>query len=274
MIDVHTHIGQLSRGRPGLTAKQLLKRMDECGIEKAVVLSVENPEEVDFYVLTKHVLRACKPHLDRLIPFCNVDPRRRYPGHFDPYPIIEAYAEQGCKGFGENLAGIPVDDPMNQAIYEACGRLGLPIMMHFDYWINRDQPGLPAFEKMLATYKDTVFMAHGPNWWREISAREKSKDSYPKGKVIPGGRCEVLLKKYPNLYGDLSAGSGYNAITRDPDFGPKFLKRCKRKLLFGTDLLTPKQNLPIVDYFRDPPITKDACERITRKNAEKVLKRR
>ena len=272
IIDIHVHIGQLTHGRPGLPPGRLVRQMDKWGIERAIVLPIENPEETDYYVTTRDVLRGCKRYPDRLVPFCNVEPRRRYPGHFDPKPIIESYMDLGCKGFGENLAGIPVDDPMNQAIYQACGELGLCIVMHFDSWINRDEPGLPNFEKMLKQFPHTVFIAHGPQWWLEITKYEGRLSGYPKGKVVRGGRVEKLLKKCPNLYGDLSAGSGYNAITRDPSYGPGFLERNADKLLFGTDFLTPGQNCPIVDYLKTVDIPKAAKQKILSRNAKKLLK--
>ena len=272
IIDIHTHIGQLVVGSPALTAGRLVRQMDTWGIEKAVVLPIENPEELDYYVTTFDVLKKCKPYPDRLIPFCNTDPRHRYPGRFNPKPVLERYIDMGAKGFGENLAGIPVDDPMNQIIYQTCGELGLCIVMHFDAWINRDEPGLPGFEKMLKQFPDTVFLAHGPQWWREISKAETDGSGYPKGKVKRGGRCEKLLKKYGNLYGDLSAGSGYNAITRDPSYGPGFLERCADKLLFGTDYLSPKQKCPIVEYFANTNISKQAKAKILFRNAKRLLK--
>ena len=37
------------------------------------------------------------------------------------------------------------------------------------------------------------------------------------------------------LYGDLSANSGNNALSRDPEFTPAFLKRHQDKLIFGSD---------------------------------------
>ena len=37
------------------------------------------------------------------------------------------------------------------------------------------------------------------------------------------------------MYGDLSAGSGLNALTRDEDFTRGFLDRCQDKLLYGSD---------------------------------------
>jgi hypothetical protein len=37
------------------------------------------------------------------------------------------------------------------------------------------------------------------------------------------------------MYGDLSAGSGLNALTRDEDFTRDFLARHQSKLLYGSD---------------------------------------
>jgi predicted TIM-barrel fold metal-dependent hydrolase len=58
---------------------------------------------------------------------------------------------------------------------------------------------------------------------------------YPKGPVTPGGLTDRYLSDYPNLYGDLSAGSGLNALTRDEDFTRDFLARHQDRLLFGSD---------------------------------------
>ena len=43
------------------------------------------------------------------------------------------------------------------------------------------------------------------------------------------------LSDYPNLYSDLSANSGKNALTRDPSLTADFLSRHKDKLVFGSD---------------------------------------
>jgi predicted TIM-barrel fold metal-dependent hydrolase len=53
--------------------------------------------------------------------------------------------------------------------------------------------------------------------------------------VVPGGITDQLLSNYPNIYGDLSAGSGLNALLRDEDHARDFLKRHQDKLLYGSD---------------------------------------
>jgi hypothetical protein len=55
------------------------------------------------------------------------------------------------------------------------------------------------------------------------------------GKIAPGGITDRLLSDYGNFYGDLSAISGYTALSRDLKFTPGFLNRHQDKLIFGSD---------------------------------------
>jgi len=272
MIDIHLHIGRLYFEKP-LTSSHLLKFMDKNGIEKAVLLPIENPEDTSYYVTTEYVLKVCKKYPERFIPFCNVDPRRR-----KIYEVIKEYQERGCRGFGEVLVGLSVDDPLMQRIYDICGELDLPIIFDLSGTTCLDEIGLPRFEKMIKKFPETIFSGHGPHFWAEISADVKKNEfsSYPKGRIKRKGAVEKILAQYPNLYGDLSAGSGYNAISRDPEFGYRFLEEFQDKLLFGTDICHVNQDTPIVTYFKkilsEGKISKIAYAKITEKNAEKVLK--
>ena len=274
VLDIHAHIGKIFRAYPKFTVKKLLKRMDELGIDMAVVLSIENPEETDFYLPTENVLRAVRKHRDRLIPFCNVDPRRGNPGAFDPYPIIERYVSRGCRGFGEELAGLMIDDERLQRIYEAVAKLGIPILLHLDRYRNIDEVGLPRFERMLREHPKTIFIAHGPHWWAEISGDLKPEmmGGYPKGPVKPGGKVENLLKNYDNVYGDLSAGSGLNALARDPEHAKGFLERNRKKLIFGTDIIYETQEIRILEFLESLELSDRTYRDILYGNAERLLK--
>ena len=59
--------------------------------------------------------------------------------------------------------------------------------------------------------------------------------NYPKGGVTPGGLTDRYLADYPNMYADMSAGSGLNALTRDEGHAAAFLVRHQDKLLYGSD---------------------------------------
>jgi len=83
------------------------------------------------------------------------------------------------------------------------------------------------------------------------------------------------MRLYPNLHGDLSAGSGFNAITRDPEFGYRFMEEFQDRLYFGTDIANVPQKLPIVDYFKkledDQLVCAAALEKISWHNASRLL---
>ncbi|MEM2960508.1 MAG: amidohydrolase family protein, partial [Candidatus Bathyarchaeia archaeon] len=102
-----------------------------------------------------------------------------------------------------------------------------------------------------------------------------TRGGYPKGKIRNPGRLAALLSKYENLYGDLSANSGYNAISRDPEYGCKFLEEFQDKLLFGTDICVVNQEVPIVGYLtslvQQGKISWKAFRKISRDNAKKLL---
>jgi hypothetical protein len=80
------------------------------------------------------------------------------------------------------------------------------------------------------------------------------------------------MDKYPNLYGDLSAGSGAGAITRDPKFGREFLIRRADRLMFGTDFLAPGQEVPQLALYRQLDLPAEVEAKIFRDNARRVLK--
>ncbi len=274
-IDIHAHSGRLLYTLPFLEIENLLGIMDDQKIDQACLMAVENPEECDYFFTTEQVLQACSRYPDSLIPFCCVDPRHRYPDSFDPKPVIKEYVERGCRGFGEVLAGVPIDHPGLQKIYAACGDLGIPVLFHSDHLICSDEPGETRLEKMLQTYPGTTFIGHSTRFWAEVSQNPDLDPvrlaQYPTGPVTPVGATDRLLGQYPNLYGDLSGGSGYTALTRDPEFGLDFLERRQDKLIFGTDVLEPGRPLPIVPFIRTCAISETAREKILHTNAEKVL---
>jgi predicted TIM-barrel fold metal-dependent hydrolase len=81
------------------------------------------------------------------------------------------------------------------------------------------------------------------------------------------------MEKYPNIYGELSAGSGANSISRDLEFGQQFLVRRQDRIMFGTDFLAPGQAVPQFELFEQKlKLPADVEEKILRGNARKLLK--
>jgi hypothetical protein len=273
-IDVHTHLGQTWNTKEALTAETLLGWMDANDIAQAVVLPLVSPESSSYLLTSDFVLAETKPHRDRLIPFCCLDPRTSFGGgQRGLVDMLKRWVELGAKGFGEHKPGVKIDDPRNMALYAACGELKLPVLFHIDEQRNMDAPGLPGLEKAIKEHPDAVFIGHGPGWWASISGDVKQADlgGYPKGPIAPGGALDMLIDKYPNLYGDLSAGSGAQAITRDPAFGREFLIRRTDRLMFGTDFLAPDQEVSQLALYRQLDLPAAVQAKIFRENARRVI---
>jgi predicted TIM-barrel fold metal-dependent hydrolase len=273
-VDMHTHLGQTWNNTKVLDAATLLAWMDTSNIAQAVVLPLISPESSSYPLTTDFVLAETRPHRDRLIPFCSVDPRTSYTGGRNGLlEMLKRYIDQGARGFGEHKPGIPIDDPRNLAIYAACAELKLPLLFHLDDQRNMDHPGLPGLERVLKENPQGTFIGHGPGWWASISGDVTQKDlgGYPKGTVAPGGAIDALMDKYPNLYGDLSAGSGAGAISRDEKFGTEFLIRRADRLMFGTDFLSPGQGVPQLTLFRLLKLPPDVQAKVFRNNARRLL---
>jgi predicted TIM-barrel fold metal-dependent hydrolase len=79
------------------------------------------------------------------------------------------------------------------------------------------------------------------------------------------------LAEHPNLYADISAHSGYNALTRDPGFTRGVVERHWRKLLFGTDYFISGQEVPQVEWLRSYPMPEEWRDAIGGRNARHLL---
>jgi predicted TIM-barrel fold metal-dependent hydrolase len=249
--------------------------MDNNQIAQAVVLPLVSPESSSSPLTTDFGLSETAPHRARVIPFCSIDPRTSYRGGLrGMVDMLKRYVDRGAKGFGEHKPGVKIDDPRNMTVYAACGELKLPLLFHLDQERNMDAPGLPGLERAIKEHPDTPFIGHGPGWWASISGGVKQADlaGYPGGPVAPGGAIDRLMDTYPNIHGDLSAGSGAGAISRDIEFGRKFLARRADRLMFGTDFLSPGQDVPQLTLFRTLELPAEVQAKIFRDNARKLLK--
>jgi predicted TIM-barrel fold metal-dependent hydrolase len=293
IIDMHAHCspapGWLSydlikkEHMRWITVRGLVSRMKKEGIGRAVLLPIGSPESSIEPVTTREVIAMCRSHPRMLIPFCNPDPRVNGGSERDLDFILEQYKELGCRGVGEVTANIPFDDQRSMNLFRKCAELQFPLLFHIGpqeggcYGLV-DDFHLPRLEKCLSSFPDLAFIGHSQPFWSEISGdlKPEERNGYPTGKVAPGGRIPELLRNHENLYADLSAGSGYNAISRDQEFGIVFLEEFQDRLMFGTDLDFPSQEIPQLKYIKqlrdDRRISKKTYDKIMHENARKVLR--
>ncbi|MBM3935117.1 MAG: hypothetical protein FJ319_12605 [SAR202 cluster bacterium] len=285
LVDIHTH---LYGGRK--TVANLLSHLDLYGGGKSVVLPIAGGEVTavrDHAWPNEEALAAVDEKPGQVFAFCHVNPFDRNALE----TISKLHATGKIKGLGEHKVKLPVDHPYSMEMYRLCGELGLPVLIHFDYSDHHNY-NFPAFEGVLKALPGTTFIGHAMAYWSNVSADADSdykspafKD-YPEGKVVRGGLTDRWLSDYPNLYGDLSATSGFNAMARDEEFGAEFLARHRKKLMWGSDCPCPegKGMVQPNGKFRQClsermlPVLRKLCsskahyEDITWHNAERLLK--
>ena len=252
-IDIHAHgvkkpFFHVDDWEPFPTPEQLIEFYDYNGIEKAVLLPLIGPE---FYLpqSNEEILETAARYPGRFIPFCNIHPRAINNTPDAPLSeIINKYKDAGCKGFGEVTCNLPFRDPFIRNLMKHVELCGLPMTIHIADQIDGtyglyDEPGLPQLAESLEQFPNLKIFGHSQAFWAEIGTLDNPVDrvGYPSYPVRAEGAVPKLMRRFPNLYGDLSAGSGCNALTRDPEYAVKFLNEFQDRLMFGLDICSPPQ---------------------------------
>ncbi len=290
-IDIHGHAYRHT-GAPNprsedetqwfMRPDQLLARHDELEIERCALLPIVNAE-VYLPQSNEDILDMADASGGRFIPFCNIDPRAVTNDASAPLDrLLGYYRDRGCLGVGEVMPNLRFADSRVQNLFAHVERAGLPLTFDVSVRIGGDyglvdDPGMPELEASLRRFPRLKILGHGPAFWAEIGRLRTPGDraGYPDYPIDEEGVVPLLLRRYEHLYGDLSAGSGYNALARDPRYAVEFLNEFQDKLLFGTDLVGPDQKALLPGFLtglRDSgEITDEVFEKIARGNAMRVL---
>lgn len=240
IIDIHQHIHYHSR-----TDEQLLAHQRAMGITKTILLPAGRPaNSASTHQGTSNGLEAdaggnaecycfAKDHKKEFLFGANAVPDAK-----DAIPEIEKYLKLGAVVIGELKFGLDCDSPEMQKIYQLAQAYDVPVLMHWQY--KRYNYDFERFYKMLEKYPRVNFIGHAQTWWANIDKNHTDQSVlYPKQSVTPGGITDRYLSDYANMFGDLSAGSGLNALTRDEDHAKDFLERHQDKLIYGSDCEDP-----------------------------------
>ena len=222
ILDIHQHI--LYSGR---TPDQTLAHQMHYGIKTTVLLPGAG-WLVAVAGTNRDATAFQAQHPDRFVTFASSDPAESR-----TLDVLRGHIKRGAIGIGEMKFHVAVDSPEMHRVYKLAEEMDVPVLIHFEHEMYNT--GIERFDKVLKAYPKVRFIGHAQTWWGNISADLNPLELYPKGPLKKGGLTDRLLSDYPNIYGDLSAGSGLNAITRDSDFARGFVDRHSRKLIWGSD---------------------------------------
>ena len=291
IVDSHQHVRWHQRDEHGLIAD-----MDAHDISYAWLLTwqLSNTDQAPEYnyALNPKLFLPNGSHPG--IPLSELlETKVQYPSRFVvgfcPHPnwaqaprILEAaYNMHGVRVCGEWKFRVPFDDPRCLAIFQKAGELKIPVVLHLDVPTRPDpETGEPVFQPLwyggrieslvnaLNACPDTNFIGHAPGFWREISGdADDDSSNYPNGPITPGGRLFEVFDTHPNLYADMSAGSGLTALKRDPEHAVSFITRYADRLLFGRDYY--EQDLH--RFLQTLPLSQEVIDKIYWQNAERLV---
>jgi predicted TIM-barrel fold metal-dependent hydrolase len=219
VLDLHFHM------RPNVEANAA--HLDGAGVTKANLLTRAGALD------TVHAIQQKYP--GRFVWFASTDITKP-----EAEKILTQAIKDGAGGFGEIKYHVAADGPELRRMYALAAELNVPILIHFQEVPHTPtegtfSTGFKNFEAMLKAYPKTTFIGHADAFWANVSADYHNEVAYPSGPIKRGGVTDKLLGDYANLYGDMSANSGNNALSRDPEFTNDFLVRHQNKLMFGSD---------------------------------------
>lgn len=260
-VDVHNHQWRM----PTQDLETMAKEMDKLNMRVLVNLSGRSGEELKAAV---NNVKAQAP--GRFIVFANID----FDGIDKPgwtertVSQLEQDYKNGAQGLKiyKNLGltvtdskgkRVHVDDPRLDPVWEKCGELGIPVLIHTgepavfwepvdkhnERWLemkqfperHRDPEKYPSWEKVMSEQWN-VFRRHPNTTFINAHLGWMGNDLARLGK---------LLDEFPNVYTEIAAVLA--ELGRQPRFAKKFFIKYQDRVMFGKDTWQPEEYYV---YFR------------------------
>jgi predicted TIM-barrel fold metal-dependent hydrolase len=267
IIDIHQHTNYAGRSNEDLVAHQRTM-----GITKTVLLPAGSKYGLDAKAGgNDSVVALAHQYPHEFVFFAN-----ELPDIPETRNVLRKDLASGAIGIGEQKFHVDCDSQDIQTVAEIARQFDVPVLMHFQQGVYN--MGIERFHKVLEKFSGVSFIGHAQTWWGNIDRNHDQTIMYPKTPVAPGGITDRLLSDYPNMYGDLSAGSGLNSMTRDEDHAREFLARHQDKLMFGSDCDDSVgrgeacTGASILAAVRRLAPNQDAIRKMFHSNASRILK--
>ncbi|MGA8182872.1 MAG: amidohydrolase family protein [Terriglobia bacterium] len=259
VIDCHTH----PYARTAAEVDQWVKNMDAVGLEKGVVMTMATGERF------QEVGKRFTPHRDRFELWCGFDLTQFGSAGFERQALeaLERCHEMGAtgvgelvdkgRGFGARAGRGPAgrrtrptgprphpDDPELDALFERCGKLGMPVSIHVSDPPWAYEPMDQTNDGLMNGYKWRIDVKPGVMGHRAlIESLERAVKKHPQTIFFAchlTNQCNDLsslgglLDRNPNLYADI--GARYAETACVPRSVAQFFSKHSDRILYGTDM--------------------------------------
>lgn len=260
-VDVHNHQRNMSPAR----LDELIQAMDTLNMRVMVNLSGGSGEEL------KEKTTAVRAHYPgRFLVFANID----FEGIGTPgwsqnaARQLEEDVNNGAAGLKifKNLGfsvrdsenrRVAVDDPRLDPIWEKCGQLDIPVLIHTadpaPFWDEPDEQNERWLE--LITHPRRKRGANDPAPWEQLMAEQhRMFRKHPGTTFIAAhfdwyandlGKLDSLLTAMPNVL--IEFGAVIAELGRQPRMAREFFSKYQDRILFGKDSWVPEE---YTTYFR------------------------
>jgi predicted TIM-barrel fold metal-dependent hydrolase len=240
----------------------LLKAMDDTGVAKAVNLSGGFGTTLERMLIEYHQRAP-----DRLFIFCNIDWSKIDDANFGPETAdyiehARALGASGLKIFKnlgltvKDASGkvVPVDDPRLDPVWDKCGQLGMPVLIHSGDPPAFFQPADKFNERWMQIKRHPDWSFYGPQFpsYDEVLAQLiRMIGKHPNTVFIAAHlansgddlvKLSGWLDAHPNMYVDLSGR--IEELGRQPYSARRFLIKYQDRVMFGTDRYPGRRDQP------------------------------
>jgi uncharacterized protein len=278
VIDAHVHIQPWGQVKPAALAlmkgrrpdaadvaacmddpSRFLKLLDVSGVERAVLVNYVAPEVMGFDVsVNDWIARYCAGHTDRLIPMGSVHPLYTHKTgaevtrlHDLGIRALKIHPPHQCFAANAYRTG---EIPKLATVYGKAEQLGMPVMIH---------TGTSVFPGARNVFADPMAVDDVATDFPNLTIVLAHM-----GRPLYMDTCLFLVRRFPNVYGDISSIPPHKVLGYLPrlaDFADK--------ILFGTDW--PAPGVPSisgnVEAFRGLGLPDDVARKVLYDNAAKVF---
>ncbi|MHA2061989.1 MAG: amidohydrolase family protein [Candidatus Sifarchaeia archaeon] len=193
-VDAHCHIGHDLDGTRQ-TAEMLLEKMDQCGIDHAVIFPFnEQSQEHSFKRANMLIAEIMKKHSERFTGLCRLDPH-------DPLAISELKSyvnELGLRGIKlhPRAQSIELDEPYMVPIFELAENYDIPILIHTSGVVKGVDP--VKLVDIANNFSVNFILGHSYKAYYDIYSSDQDASSHAFGEILE------LARQQRNLYFETS----------------------------------------------------------------------